>query len=70
MPGANYLYDITQGADHPLHTPEFREDASGDYAFENTMRASAVTAAAVLRFLTDPEFRKKVHTDWKRQIEI
>lgn len=70
MPGANYLYDITQGADHPLHTPEFREDASGDYAFENTMRASAVTAAAALRFLTDPEFRKKVHTDWKRQIEI
>ncbi|MBR2438867.1 MAG: M20 family metallopeptidase [Lentisphaeria bacterium] len=69
IPGANYLYDITQGADHPLHTPEFREDASGDYAFENTMRASAVTAAAALRFLTVPEFREKVHADWKRQIE-
>ena len=70
IPGANYLYDITQGADHALHTSEFREDASGDYAFENTMRASAVTAAAALRFLTDPAFREKVRTDWKRQTEI
>ena len=55
------------GADHALHTAEFREDASGDYAFENTMRASAVTAAAAFRFLEDENFRKKVRADWKRQ---
>lgn len=70
IPGANYLYDITHGAGHPLHTVEFREDASGDYAFENTMRASAITAAAALRFLKDRDFREKVLADWKRQTEI
>lgn len=69
IPGANYLYDITNGADHPLHTAEFREDAACDYAFENTMRASAVTAAAAVRFLEDPEFSEKVYADWKRQID-
>ena len=67
VPGANYLYDITQGADHPLHTAEFREDAATDYAFENTMRASAITAAASIRFLEDPEFKESVRSDWKRQ---
>lgn len=70
VPGANYLYDITKGADHPLHTPEFREDAATDYAFENTMRASAITAAASIRFLEDEEFREKVRADWKRQTVI
>ena len=67
VPGANYLYDITRGADHPLHTPEFREDAATDYAFENTMRASAITAAAAIRFLEDEDFREQVRADWKRQ---
>lgn len=68
IPGANYLYDITQGKDHPLHTAEFREDASGDYAFENTMRASAITAAAAIRFLEDPVFREEVRADWESRI--
>ena len=67
IPGANYLYDITQGADHALHTEAFRADAATDYAFENTMRASAITAAASIRFLEDQEFREAVRADWKRQ---
>ena len=68
IPSANYLFDITQGADHPLHTAAFRDDAASDYAFENTMRASAVTAAAAIRFLLDPGFRKEVQDDWKNRI--
>ena len=67
IPGANYLYDITQGANHALHTEAFRADAATDYAFENTMRASAITAAASIRFLEDQEFREAVRADWKRQ---
>ena len=67
IPGANYLYDITQGADHALHTEAFRADAATDYAFENTMRASAITAAASIRFLENQDFREAVRADWKRQ---
>ena len=70
IPGANYLYDITQGADHALHTEAFRADAATDYAFENTMRASAITAAASIRFLEDQDFREAVRADWKRQTSL
>ena len=69
IPGANYLYDITGNENHPLHTTSFCTDAASDYAFENTMRASAVTAAAAIRFLRDPDFRKEVRDDWKKRME-
>ena len=70
IPGANYLYDITRDADHALHTEAFRADAATDYAFENTMRASAITAAASIRFLEDQDFREAVRADWKRQTSL
>ena len=68
IPGANYLFDITNGKDHPLHSVEFREDAAGDYGFEQAMKASAATAAAACRFLKDPVFREEVRSDWIRRI--
>ena len=70
VPGINFLYDITHGKNYPLHTTEFRDAAIQDYAFENTMRASAVTAAAAAHFLEDREFRESVYNEWKNKTDF
>lgn len=68
MPCAQYHFGITGGVFKPLHSPEFRDAAFTDEAFEQALRAGTAMAEVAVRYFREPEFRRAVHEDWKKQL--
>ena len=68
VPGIHPYFPI---ADHEIaaHSPAFREAAGTDFAFENAMKAASAIANVALTYLTDPDFRSEVDSEFKQMSE-
>ena len=68
VPGIHPYFPI---ADHEIaaHSPAFREAAGTDFAFENAMKAASSIANVALTYLTEPDFRSEVDSEFKEMSE-
>lgn len=68
MPCAQYHFGVTGGEFKPLHSPEFRDAAFTDEAFEQSLMVGTAMAEVAVRYFREPDFRRAVHEDWKKQL--
>ncbi len=60
MPAIQPFFDITNGAEIALHTKEFAECASSEFALEQMLRTSQVLAKIGYKYFTDNEYRNQI----------
>lgn len=65
VPGIHPYFPVT---DHEIacHSIQFRDASKTDFAFSNAMKASASMAAAAVKYLTEPDFKKEVDDGFKK----
>lgn len=63
IPTTNWFFKINNDGS-ALHTETFKQAATTDYAFEQTMNTAALVAATVLELMQDEPFRHTVKADF------
>ncbi|MBR7130492.1 MAG: M20 family metallopeptidase [Lentisphaeria bacterium] len=68
VPGIHPYFAIVPEGEPAIaaHSPEFRDAAISDFAFDNGLRAAASMAAVVYRFITEKDFRLAVQADFAK----
>ncbi len=61
IPGIHPYFGITD-RETASHSLEFAEAAHSDYGFDQSMRAAAAMALTGLRYLTEEDLRRKIHS--------
>lgn len=60
-PGVNLMFDVIgDGMEIPLHSEEFKQRASLEFAYNQAMRAGAAVALTAAKVLASPELQDKI----------
>ncbi|MFA6567502.1 MAG: M20 family metallopeptidase [Victivallales bacterium] len=66
IPGTHVYFGISPKEKPPLHSAKFAEAAKSDYALNTMLKASKAMAQIGYRFFTDPDFRKGIREDFRK----
>lgn len=66
IPGTHVYFGIAPNEKPPLHSAKFAEAAKSEYALNSMLRTSKAMAQIGYRFFTDPDFRKAIRDDFKK----
>lgn len=60
LPTVNIFFPVSENSAPKLHTKEFLDAASTNYAFEQAVKAGSAMAQTAIKFLQDADFRQAV----------